>query len=37
MLSGNNAGRFNGVKIDPNKIETKIFQWDSKTGRFMAN
>ena len=35
-LSGKNAGPFRNLKVDPSKIETRIFTWDSKTGNFIS-
>ena len=35
-LSGQNAGAFKGVQVDPSKIKTSIFQWDSNTGTFVV-
>ncbi|MCW3466429.1 RHS repeat-associated core domain-containing protein [Chitinophaga nivalis] len=32
ILTGTNAGEFVGKTIDPSKVKTTIFRWDSKTG-----
>lgn len=36
VLSGKNAGRFKNVKVDPSKLDIRIFTWDSKTGNFIS-
>jgi hypothetical protein len=36
-LTGKNAGDFNGVQVDPNKIKTTVFTWTSQTGTFVTH
>ncbi|MVT07722.1 DUF6443 domain-containing protein [Chitinophaga tropicalis] len=35
VLSGKNAGAFEGFIIDPSKLKTGIYRWNSKTGTFV--
>ena len=35
-FTGKNAARGNieGIKVDPSKVQTGVYRWDSKTGTF---
>ncbi|MBV7533953.1 RHS repeat domain-containing protein, partial [Chitinophaga sp. sic0106] len=34
VLTGANAQRFSGVTVDPAKVQTGVYRWSSKTGKF---
>jgi hypothetical protein len=36
VSTGKNAGAFKGIQVDPSKIQTNVFKWDSKTASFVT-
>ncbi|MBV8252025.1 MAG: hypothetical protein JO154_05410 [Chitinophaga sp.] len=34
-LSGKNAGPYKGLKVDPSKVKTGVYRWDSKSASFI--
>jgi hypothetical protein len=35
-LTGKNAGAFSGTQVDPNKVASSVYKWNSKTGTYVV-